>query len=166
MLKYSGKSTPTALVYVLHNTFWTDRNADGGAQFASAGASPEAFYLRNNVIRTGRYAFEAPGAPTSWDENCNYFATTDTSRGLSFSGAVYRGNVQAYRDASGQGACTNAADGFVSDVPLADPAAGDLHLPPGSPLVDAGLPVPNLSDRAGIDYQGAGPDIGALERQP
>ncbi|MGE3268392.1 MAG: hypothetical protein AB7P40_06570 [Chloroflexota bacterium] len=166
MLKYSGKSAPTALVYVLHNTFWTDHFTDGGAQFASTGASPEAFYLRNNVIRTARYAFEAPREPANWDENCNYFATTDTSRGLSFSGSVYRGNVQAYRDASGQGGCTNVSEGFVSDVPLMDPAAGDLRLPPGSPLVDAGVPVPNLSDRAGLDYQGARPDIGAFEQQP
>ncbi|HEV8635539.1 MAG TPA: hypothetical protein VG370_15040, partial [Chloroflexota bacterium] len=49
---------------------------------------------------------------------------------------------------------------------LAAPAAGDLTLLPGSPLVDGGVPVPNVSDRPGLDYAGAAPDLGATERVP
>jgi hypothetical protein len=37
-------------------------------------------------------------------------------------------------------------------------------LPAGSPLIDAGLPVPNISDRPGIDFQGSAPDIGFERR--
>ena len=164
MLKYSGKSNPPARIYVLHNTFWTDHLADGGAQYASTGSSPEAFYLRNNLIRATRYAFEAPKAAGAWDEDSNYLVTTDPGRGLSFNGVTYRENVQAYREASGRGARTNVASGFGADVQLADPAAGDVRLPADSPLVDAGVPLPNLSDRAGVDFQGAAPDIGHEER--
>jgi hypothetical protein len=165
MLKYSGTSQPTARLYVLHNTFWTDRPAvAGGAQYASAGAANEALYLRNNLIRATNYAFDAPRAAGAWDEDANYFVTTDTARGLRFNGVIYRANVQAYRTASGQGAHTNVAVGFVGDVPLASPASGDLRLPTGSPLVDAGVPVPNVSDRAGVDFQGAAPDIGYERR--
>ena len=47
---------------------------------------------------------------------------------------------------------------------LADPAGGDLGLAAGSPFVDAGVPVPNVSDRPGVDYTGAAPDLGAVER--
>ena len=40
MVKYSGTSNPMARVYLLHNTFWTDRpSVSGGAQFASTGSS-------------------------------------------------------------------------------------------------------------------------------
>jgi hypothetical protein len=164
MFKYSGTSNPPARVYVLHNTFWTDRVADGGAQFASTGSSPEAFYLRNNLIRATHYAFVAPRAAGAWDEDANHFATTDPARGLSFNGVVYREDVQAYRDASGQGARTNRAASFSTDLPLVNPRSGDVRLPPGSPLIDAGVPVPNLSDRPGVDFQGEAPDIGHAER--
>jgi hypothetical protein len=161
MFKFSGKSTPAARIYVLHNTFWTDRaGVDGGGQFASSGTSPEAFYLRNNLIRATHYAFDTPRVAGTWNEDANYFVTSDTSRGFIYNGVIYRSNVQAYRDASRQGAHTNVAFGFTGDVPLANPAAGDLRLPAGSPLIDGGLPVPNVSDRPGIDYQGAAPDIG------
>jgi hypothetical protein len=164
MFKYSGKSDPPARIYVLHNTFWTDRSADGGAQFAASGPSPEAFYLRNNLIRSARYAFEAPRAAGAWDEDYNYFVTTDPGRGLSYSNTTYRSNVQAYRDASGQGAHTNVAADFTVDVQLMNPSGGDLRLPADSPLVDAGVPVPNLSDQPELDYHGAAPDIGYQER--
>jgi hypothetical protein len=165
MFKYSGASNPTARLFVLHNTFWTDRpGAVGGAQYASSGSAPEAFYLRNNLIRAMNYAFDAPRAAGSWDEDANYFVTADTARGLRFNGITYRADVQAYRTASGQGAHTNVAVGFTGDVPLASPAGGDLRLPTGSPLVDAGVPVPNVSDRVGVDFQGAAPDIGYERR--
>jgi hypothetical protein len=48
---------------------------------------------------------------------------------------------------------------------LADPRDGDLTPRGGAnPLVDGGVPIPNISDRPGVDYRGAGPDLGAVER--
>jgi hypothetical protein len=164
MFKYSGKSEPTARIYAVHNTLWTDGLADGGALFASYGPTSEAFYLRNNLIRATHYAFEAPRTAGSWDEDYNHFVTTDTERGLSYGGGLYRANVQAYRSASGQGAHTNVSGGFTGDVPLAGAADGDLRLPNGSPLIDAGVVVPNISDRPGVDFQGTAPDIGYERR--
>ncbi|MBI4506697.1 MAG: hypothetical protein HY691_14275, partial [Chloroflexi bacterium] len=80
--KYSGSSQPTARIYVLHNTFWTDRpDVDGSGQFAGGGAASEAFYLRNNVIHATRYAFSAPTVEGRWDEDSNAFSTTDRTRG-------------------------------------------------------------------------------------
>jgi hypothetical protein len=164
MLKYSGRSHPTARVYVLHNTFWTDRLADGASQYASNGPSPEAFYLRNNLIRATRYALTAPHAAGAWDEDYNHFVTTDPARGLEYGDTIYKSNVQAYRAASGQGAHTNVFGGFTGDVPLMNAASGDLRLAGSSPLIDAGVIVPNVSDRPGADFQGAAPDIGYERR--
>jgi D-serine deaminase-like pyridoxal phosphate-dependent protein len=156
-----------ARVYVIHNTFWTDQaspNAiDGGGQSASSGASPEAFYLRNNLFRMTRTAFDAPTVAGRWDEDYNYFGTTAATRGLRF-GTYYTSDVAAYRAASKQGAHTNLAGDFVTPPTLNNPSAGDLSLPTGSLLVDAGLPAPNISDRASIDYTGSAPDLGARER--
>jgi hypothetical protein len=164
MLKYSGKSSPTARIYVLHNTFWTDGVSEGGAQYASTGPSPEAFYLRNNLIRTTRYAFIAPSSVGLWDEDYNHFVTTDATRGVKYGVEIHRANVQAYRAASGQGAHTNVSGGFTGDIPLANAVLGDLRLPGGSPLIDAGVIVPNISDRPGADFRGAAPDIGYERR--
>ena len=164
MIKYSGQSKPTARVYVLHNTLWTDGYTDGGSLFAANGPSSEALYLRNNLIRATNYAFSAPRSAGSWNEDYNYFVTTDATRGFLYNGVKYQANVQAYRNASGQGAHTNVASGFTTDIPLANAAGGDLRLPSGSPLIDAGVIVPNVSDRAGTDFQGAAPDIGYERR--
>jgi hypothetical protein len=175
--KYSGKSVPGARVYVLHNTLWTDDSGNcatlpcagvtGGAQHAGSGPNPEAFYLRNNLFRFTRYAFEAPGVPR-WDEDYNHFATTSRTRGLFYGGREYTTNVAAYRAASGQGAHSNVIGDFVTasvlDGQLVRATAGDLRLVDGSAFVDAGVPVPNISDRAGVDFRGAAPDLGANER--
>ena len=163
--KYSGSSTPPARVYVVHNTFWSDSaEAGGGAQWAGGGTSPERFWLRNNIFRMTRYAFEAPGG--KWSEDYNHFATTDTTRGFAYAGTRYTTNVASYRSASGQGARTNIAGDFIHptvvDGAMTNATAGDLSLRSGSVFVDAGTPVPNISDGSG-QYSGGAPDLGANE---
>ncbi len=169
--KYSGSSSPPARLYVVHNTFWTDaadEGADGGAQFAGGGSSPEWFWVRNNIFRTSRYTFVAPGngSGIKWNEDYNHFATTDTTRGLSYAGTRYTTNVSDYRDASGQGGHTNTTEDFVSvaavDQALANAVAGDLTLRQGAVFVDAGTRVPNISDQP-HQYSGNSPDLGARE---
>lgn len=167
--KYSGNSAPAARIFVLHNTFWTSEpGADGGNQYAGGGPNSERFYLRNNIFRVTRYGFAAPantpGTADRWDEDFNYFATAATDRGMSYGGN--RGSIAAYRTASGQGANSNRGDQsgtFRTDPALADPANGNLALAAGSPQIDAGTPIPNISDRPGVDYRGAAPDLGARE---
>ena len=164
--KYSGNSSPAARIYVLHNTFWTDEpGADGGNQYAGGGPNTERFYLRNNIFRTTRYVFaapsNAPGTADRWDEDYNYFATAAADRGFSYSGS--RVTVAAYRTASGQGAHSNRSGDFHVEPGLADATSGKLALATGSPQIDAGIPIPNISDRPGIDYRGAAPDLGAHE---
>ncbi|HEY3080281.1 MAG TPA: hypothetical protein VGM69_10275, partial [Chloroflexota bacterium] len=150
--KYSGASTPPARVFVLHNTLWTDstfataadpqQGVDGSGQYAGAGPSAELFYLRNNVIRATRYALQSAG----WDEAANAFSTSDPLRGF-----------------AGPSGTWTAAQ---VDAALGNPTGGVLAPPPTSPFVDAGVPVPNVSDHFGSDdtgYTGNRPDLGASE---
>ena len=167
--KFSGQSKPAARIYVVNNTFWTDQpGADGGNQYAGGGKESERFYLRNNIFRMTRYAFSPPvnsaGKADRWDEDYNSFFTSDPTRGLNY--GSNRLDVAAYRTASGQGAHSNAGDtgnAFRTEPALTDAAGGNLTLGAGSPQIDAGVPVPNINDRAGIDYRGNAPDLGARE---
>jgi hypothetical protein len=169
MFKYDGGSTVRARVYVLHNTFWTDPSVTtaqvlGGAPYGhTSGPAAEAFYLRNNIFRATRNAWIVKVA-SMWDEDYNSFSTSDKARGLEYLGKDYTTNVAAYRTASGQGAHTNLSGDFITAPALSSPKTGDLSLPLGSPLIDAGVEVPNLSDRAGVDFLGTAPDLGAIER--
>jgi len=160
--KYSGEDSVPSRVWVVNNTFWTNRpDANGGAQFAGGGSSPERFWLRNNIFRTTRYAWSAP-CLSAWNEDYDHFATTDTSRGVAFCGTRYTTNLSAYRSATGADH-TNAAGNFVTasvvDDALVDPSAGDLALRQGAPFIDAGVVVPNITER----YSGDAPDLGAVE---
>lgn len=168
VVKYSNASVPAARVYLLHNTFWTDEagkttGVSGGENSAGGSGGHEAFFLQNNLFRTSKYGFAAPGAGR-WEENGNHFASTDTGRGLEYAGRRYTTDLEAYRTVSGQGAHTNRAGDFVTvgvvDTALVDPRAGDLSLRTGAPFVDAGVIVPNVSD----SYSGTAPDLGARER--
>jgi hypothetical protein len=157
--KYSAGANPPSRVWVVNNTFWSDDvQASGGDQYAGGSGGGERFWVRNNIFRMGRYAFAAPPAPR-WDEDHDHFYTTDPSRGINYNSAN-QGTIAAYRAASGQGQHSNrAGDVRAHDPALVDPAAGNLDLPGGSPLVDAGVPVPNIAD----GFTGAAPDLGAAE---
>ncbi|MGQ0827487.1 MAG: T9SS type A sorting domain-containing protein [Bacteroidota bacterium] len=165
--KYSGNSNPAARLYIIHNTFWSDEvSVDGAGQYAGGGSNQEQFYLRNNIFRTSRYAFQSPSG-SKWNEDYNHFATTDGGRGFSYAGAKYMTNVAGYRTASGGGANTNKSGDFVTvsvvDNSFTDAVNGDLNLNTGSIFIDAGVSVPNISDLPGLNYCGAAPDIGAKE---
>jgi hypothetical protein len=167
MFKYSGVSTPHGRAYILHNTFWTDpsvtsADVSGGARYGSSGTSNESVYLRNNIIHTTRQVFDVASA-AMWNEDYNSLTTSDTTRGLRYLAKAYTTDMAGYRAASHQGAHTNVGANFVTSPGLSNPVAGDLTLPSGSPLIDAGVAVPNISDRAGVDFRGAAPDLGAVE---
>jgi hypothetical protein len=160
--KYSGASTPKARLWVINNTFWTDDPlpVNGGARFAQDDGQPEDFYLRNNIFRVTGAGFMVPTPLTQdrWHEDYNYFGTTDTSRGMRIGNTPYTTDVAAYRSATGQGAHTNLSGNFITLPVLSNPANGDLSLPPNSPLIDAGVVVPNIAENCGSN-----PDLGAKE---
>lgn len=61
-----------------------------------------------------------------------------------------------------------AQSGFETTSPApqdprwVSPATGDVRLQPGSPAIDAGVPIPGFND----GYAGAAPDLGAFEYRP
>ncbi|MGN6809572.1 MAG: hypothetical protein ACTHMP_01765, partial [Thermomicrobiales bacterium] len=90
------------------------------------------------------------------------------------SGVLYSTPAAYQAAATPNGAHSNTETGLTAafgtsavvaalDAALADPAMGALTLAPGSILIDAGTPVPNISDLAGVNYQGTAPDLGATE---
>lgn len=116
-----------------------------------------------------RYVFAPPvntaGQADRWDEDYNFFFTADPARGLNY--GSNRLDINAYRTASGQGKNANRGDAggaFHTEPALIDAGGGNLTLAPNSPQLDAGEPVPNIADRAGTDYTGTAPDLGARER--
>lgn len=169
--KYSGASSPQAKLFVINNTFWTDekdlannRSVSGGDMYASPGANPEAFYLRNNIFRFTRYAFNYPN---NWDEDYDYFVTTDSGRGLSYKGSIFTWSVPNYRTATSQGTNTNILGNFTTVSTLDNNfeaiSNGNANLKEGSGLIDKGVVVPNVNDLSGVTFNGTAPDIGALE---
>jgi hypothetical protein len=167
VFKRSGQNQPQPRLYVIHNTIWTDASrVSGGETWAGSGSYHERMYLRNNIFRVTKYLFitsaNSGSAPLIWDEDYNHFYGTDPARGLRY-GVTNALDVASYRVASKQGAHTNlSSDFFGQDPDFVDAAGGDLSLPSNSPLVDAGLEIPNISDSSS-QYDGNGPDLGARE---
>ncbi len=154
LFKYSGKSNPAARVYVLNNVFWTDMPGMNGGALNAGGSntSPERFYLRNNIFRMTRWAWDLSRTvvPThAWNENYNVFATSDTSRGIQSGTVRYATNVGKYRTDTGGGQNTNTSSTFVDvsaiDSQLVDPTNGNLALQASSPFASSGTAVPNVS---------------------
>ena len=165
--KYSGGSSPTARIYLLNNTIWTDSaltSVLGGGAYGGGDARTEAFYLRNNIFAMTSYGFGWPRG--RWDEDYDYFYSTDPNRTMQWYGGPNETTIQQYQAESGQGAHSQAGDaseGFTDPPRLADPGHGDLSLASGSSQVDAGTIIPNVADLQGLNYFGAAPDLGAIE---
>ncbi len=133
----------------------------------------------------------ATAAALQWDEDYNYRHTTadgpnGAGRGLAYAGTNYT-TMAAYRTATTHGATkpqqgTHSNDGLpgggLSNTTFTvspytapnnqfagDPQAGYrvLALTSISVFRAAGVVVPGLMDRAGVDYAGALPDLGAMQ---
>lgn len=56
--------------------------------------------------------------------------------------------------------------GAVTNPLFLDDTLQNYSLSPGSPLINTGLMIPNISDVQGVNYTGSFPDIGAYEYNP
>jgi hypothetical protein len=154
--KFSGSSTPQARLYVINNTFWSDRPETDGSNNAVDGltAQPESFYLRNNIFRGGHHAFEfIPNPAGKFDEDYNQFLTSSATRGIrriAPAPAKTFTDFPSYRAASGQGAHSNVAvpdihNAVLGDAQFTDAPKGVLTLVQGSVFAGAGVTVPNIA---------------------
>jgi hypothetical protein len=158
----------------LHNTLYANNQFADGSPEILVQYHVTRTVIQGNVVRaTGRGQPLVGTVPRAQDDASStvprldgnlYFAAGGPTR-ASFGvlGTTYTG-WEAYRNASGQ----DAHSRYV-DPRLRHPARGDLHLRPGSPAVDAGLPVSaRWVGHRDIDgqrrVQGTRIDIGADER--
>jgi len=147
---------------VIHNTFYVSTAA--GNAFAVIGDMPSGAETRfteisNNIIhKVAGPTAPVYGFPTAVtaaiDSNC-YF---DTSGGPFSSGAVVSATFAAWLTASGQDTTSLATNPF-----LMNGTAGDLHLVPGSPCMDASTVVTAVLDDIDGQPRGGLFDIGADE---
>ena len=149
-----GDDRPSGEVFVYHNTAET-HEAEQSAFGVTDDSIWESLVLRNNVwVGTGYpfYYVNAGSEPFSQDYDLIFATAGD--RWVSFQGERYD-TVDAYLGATGL--CAHCVAG---DPRFLDAAGGDYALDEGSPALDVGEVIPGVND----DYQGAGPDLGALER--
>lgn len=199
MFKYSGtywgssNVNPAPILYVINNSFYsTDPGTNGGSNSAGGygvnypGRSnyTEFKYFRNNFIRATRYAFDItpwPKGQQRWLEDYNFFATTDTTRGIGIQSiGSYKspnvtgpGSLAEYRTTTGVGAHTNNLKGvdysFLRvdkiDNEFENLTSGNMTLKSTSEFIDAGTAVPNIADNSApnASFVGCSPDLGAIE---
>lgn len=157
----------------LHNTLYANNQFADGSPELLVQYHVTRTVIQGNILRaTGRgqpllgtvpRADDGSSTAPHLDGNLYFSAGGPTRASFGVLGTTYTGWA-AYRSATGQDAHSRYAD-----PRLRRPARGDLHLRPGSPAVDAGLPVSaRWVGHLDIDGQprvhGAGIDIGADER--
>lgn len=192
-VKFSNGSRPRARVYYLHNSVDIDQNDPNLVMFAgdSGGGSTrhEGLYLKNNIITASSYVIDSEeiSPADGYVEDYNFLGTAEVTRGIRLravegSGALtdYDNTSSAlrfanYRAASGRGMNSNLIDAVTKEINAAqwitdlramwtNRTTGDLTLVAGAQAINRGTPLPNLSDRPGIDYLGTAPDLGAIEK--
>jgi hypothetical protein len=146
----SGYATPVGPLLVYHNTFLTDVPSTDAIALMNPGYSTF-IRARNNVIAGTRYATYKVN-PVAWSGDGDLLYTTDASRLVYWMGTRYD-TLAAFR-ALGQ-----EPNGLSAPPQLTSPPSGNFAPQPGSPLVDAGVPLPGINDA----FAGAGPDVGAVE---
>ncbi|MAG56228.1 MAG: hypothetical protein CMJ83_08060, partial [Planctomycetes bacterium] len=151
---------------VLHNTFYVSTGT--GSAFCVIGDMPSGTETRfveisNNVIHKTAgptrpiYSFPlagATGVPALVNSNCYW----DPSGGPFSAGAVVSANFAAWVAATGQDTTS-----FSIDPVLVAPIAGDLHLDPNSPCVNASSVLSTIIDDIDGEPRAGTFDIGADE---
>jgi len=139
-------------VYLYHNIVYTNRSE------ATALTSSGRWYnmvFKNNAFRTSFYIYEdvftKPAGSIQMDYNNIY--TTSAIRFIKWENIRYD-SLQEFRQAKG-----HEIHGMSTDPGFVNPINGDFHLSAGSPMIDAGVVIPNIND----DYSGDAPDLGVYE---
>jgi hypothetical protein len=156
--KLNVDGDPSGPIFLFHNTV----DAVTAGSSALDLRSPGAWALvtsRNNVWSGARYAIENANPTQPLDLDWDDLFTTLPGELVYWDGLPNRHltTIAALRAATGQEPNGRAvAPGFL------DAAHGEYHLAPGSLLEDVGLVIPGVND----GWLGAGPDLGAFERDP
>ncbi len=147
-----GADIGSGPVFFYHNTAWT---ADPTSRaWLVKDALWRYFVFRNNIWcgkAMGIDVWHPPLSPVDWQYDCIYHER----------GPFMRMGRQPLRTLGVAQTVTGTFQNCISAYPeFVNPTAGDFELLDGSPLIDAGVPVPGIND----DFNGEAPDIGAFER--
>ncbi len=147
----SGYSTAIGPLMLYHNTFLTEAPDTDALALLNPGEST-VITARNNVIAGTQYALYKVN-PVVLDLDWDALHTTDPARFVKWEGTNYD-DLADLQTATGQ-----EPNGLSAPPHLVNPAEGDFSPQPISRLVDRALILPGIND----DFQGAAPDIGAVE---
>ncbi|MBT5712310.1 right-handed parallel beta-helix repeat-containing protein, partial [Candidatus Poribacteria bacterium] len=174
-LKFSAAEDSQGTTFVYHNTFFNARRSGEFTAALARSTDGRYFRLRNNVLVVRGVPDHTEIAQLlqrehhDFDYDLLYKDRVGEKENfdpfLQIAGAngknMYLYDLQGMRSELGWEMHGVEADPqFVGGAnPM---SAADLHLTEGSPAVDAGLWIPNISDGWG-GVRGAGPDMGAFE---
>lgn len=147
-----GDSRPSGDIFAYHNTGAT-YEADQASFSVTDDSQWTELHLLNNIWVGTDFAFYFTNAGDEpFFHDYDLFFSTGT-RLVRHQGTVYD-TVADYFSATGQCEHCTAGDPLFTDF-----AGGDYTLTEPSPAVDQGVLIPGVNDA----YEGAGPDMGALE---
>lgn len=138
---YLDNSSGHALIH--HNVVWNNVNSGIHINGSFTGPSVDNLIYSNTSAGGQEYSVQWQGVSTGV-------------------GTDVRDNILGlHQTISSPPADATVAHNLGSDVDpqLVDPAHEDFRLRPGSPAIDAGVPIPGITD----GYRGAAPDLGAYE---
>ena len=155
--KFNSSDGDSGAIFLFHNTVDAQRAGNDGFRILGPGTWTQLF-ARNNVFAGTLHALENanPSQPVDmdydglWRSGSDYLVRWD---GLANPRPATLADYTAATRQEAHG--ISAAPGFIS------PDTADFTLGAASPLVDRGLYIPGIND----GYQGAAPDIGAIESQ-
>jgi len=155
-IQYLGARGP---MYLMHNSSFC---AGGLKPVGSRGVSWDLVYTRNNIFSTSSgggwgaaFDVQASRGPVDMDYD-NFYRKTDDPVGA--------WNAAEMEDLDELHEFTDQEKHARSEDPrFANPGEGDFRLQPDSPVIDKGAVLPGINDCGPYRYQGAAPDMGAVE---
>jgi hypothetical protein len=142
----------TDWVYLYHNTCFTAVAGQPGFLFKEYSGWNNVV-SRNNIFAGTEYAFESRPDTNPVDFDYDALYTGASGRLIDWADATYA-TVEAFSNKTGQ-----EKHGIAGDPKFAGISGGDFRLSETSPLIDKGVPIPNIND----GFAGKGPDIGCFE---
>ncbi len=140
--------------YVYHNTL---ANAAAGAAGLGDASPWGGYILRNNIVSGSAYALNFGERHDRSDFDYDLLHSRDGGRFVRWNNVRYPG-LEEFRSRTGQ-----EKHGLSAEPRFVSEAALDFRLAEGSPALDRGVLLPNISEGWG-GVRGSGPDLGAFER--
>jgi hypothetical protein len=153
--KFNSGYDTSGPMYLFHNTCDAALPGNNGLCIQTPGTW-SLIYARNNIWAGTNYAIENYNAnqPVDIDYDALW---RETSGDLVLWGGTHYATLHYFTAGTGQ-----EPHGLHASPQFTDRANGNYTLQPGSRLIDAGVIIPGINDKA---YKGRSPDMGAFESE-